>query len=77
MLTKTVMYFLRVFNFLWYILGAVRSMRHFKSEVDSVKLDVECGLILSDASVSPVQGDLVVCYEYKEEDRDVEWDLQF
>jgi len=57
--------------------GLLRSMKHFKSEVDSVKMDVECGLILSDQSVGPLVGDTIVCFEYKDKQMDIDWDLQF
>uniref|UniRef100_G3MKY6 Translation initiation factor IF-2, mitochondrial n=1 Tax=Amblyomma maculatum TaxID=34609 RepID=G3MKY6_AMBMU len=57
--------------------GPLASMRHLKNEVDTIKKDVECGLMLQDASVRFQQGDILVCYTMKQVPQETDWDPGF
>ncbi|XP_077537137.1 mitochondrial translation initiation factor 2 [Haemaphysalis longicornis] len=57
--------------------GPLVSMRHLKNEVDTIKKDVECGLMLEDASVRFSHGDLLVCYSIKQVPQETDWDPGF
>jgi len=57
--------------------GSLRSLKHFKNEVESVKNDVECGLSFDDQSVAPQTGDVVVCFEYRQMKPELDWNLEF
>uniref|UniRef100_A0A1B6EDF4 Translation initiation factor IF-2, mitochondrial n=2 Tax=Clastoptera arizonana TaxID=38151 RepID=A0A1B6EDF4_9HEMI len=57
--------------------GTLESMRHLKTEVDSIKKDVECGLRLADSTVRYLPGDTIVCYIKKKEPRKSDWDPGF
>ncbi|XP_064623673.1 translation initiation factor IF-2, mitochondrial-like [Lineus longissimus] len=57
--------------------GSLLSLKHFKNEVDSIKLDVECGLSFSDKSIAIQPGDTIVCYTIKEVEQTIDWDLDF
>ncbi|XP_071453637.1 translation initiation factor IF-2, mitochondrial [Hetaerina americana] len=57
--------------------GELHSMRHLKNEVDSIKMDVECGLQLSDQTVRFKPGDTIICYELREESRKTDWNPGF
>lgn len=55
----------------------MESMRHLKNEVDSIKKDVECGLMFDDKTVIGQPGDTVVCYTIKMEKQQIDWDPGF
>lgn len=57
--------------------GPLSSMRHLKNEVDSIKKDVECGLMLADSSVRFQHGDVLVCYTVKQVPQETDWDPGF
>lgn len=57
--------------------GTLSSMRHLKSEVDSIKTDLECGLQLSDKNIDFQQGDKLVCYEKRKVPQQTTWDPGF
>jgi len=57
--------------------GELSSLKHFKNEVDSIKTDVECGLSFVDQSVSAQPGDVVVCFELKQKQQELDWVLDF
>jgi translation initiation factor IF-2 len=60
------------------VAGPIESLRHIKSDVDTIKTDVECGLVLTDSrdsTVLPEPGDRVVCYELKEVKQSLDWTL--
>lgn len=57
--------------------GALESMRHLKSEVDTIKSGVECGLRLDDQSVEAENGDTLVCYTTKTMEQKTDWDPGF
>ena len=57
--------------------GELHSLRHLKNEVESVKKDVECGLSFDDLTLTARAGDIIVCYEMKEEPQKLDWDLDF
>ena len=52
-------------------------MRHLKNEVDSVKKDVECGLMLDDPEVRFQPGDVLVCYRTVRREQTTDWDPGF
>ncbi|KAH6926019.1 hypothetical protein HPB50_012958 [Hyalomma asiaticum] len=57
--------------------GPLVSMRHLKSEVESVKKDVECGLMFQDPNVRFKHGDILVCYSIKQVPQETDWDPGF
>lgn len=52
-------------------------MRHLKSEVDSIKKDVECGLQLADKSIEAEPGDRIICYTIKKQKQTIDWSPGF
>lgn len=52
-------------------------MRHLKNEVESIKKDIECGLMFEDKTVIPVTGDTVVCFVTKKKQQEIDWDPGF
>lgn len=67
-------FFYKYFNF---TIGKLVSMRHLKNEVESIKTNVECGLQLDDQDVEPKEGDTVLCYTWKKEKQNIDWDPGF
>jgi translation initiation factor IF-2 len=59
--------------------GEMEQMRHLKSEVDTIKKDLECGLRLKgyEADVGAQMGDTVVCYTINKKPQETEWDPGF
>lgn len=57
--------------------GELASLRHFKNEVDSIKVDVECGLMFKDHSIEALPGDTILCYEMVNVPQELEWDTEF
>lgn len=57
--------------------GQLDSMRHLKSEVDTIKKDLECGLRLQDFQVEAKPGDVVVCYTTNKKLQETDWDPGF
>ncbi|XP_043214904.1 translation initiation factor IF-2, mitochondrial-like isoform X1 [Amphibalanus amphitrite] len=57
--------------------GTLSSMRHLKNEVDTVKKDVECGLMLADPEVRFQPGDVLVCYRTVRREQTTDWDPGF
>ena len=57
--------------------GRAASIKHLKSEVDTIKKDVECGIRLDNASLQLSPGDKLVCYEMKKVPQTVDWDPGF
>ncbi|KAH8027590.1 hypothetical protein HPB51_007140 [Rhipicephalus microplus] len=57
--------------------GPLVSMRHLKNEVESIKKDVECGLMFQDANVRFQHGDVLVCYSIKQVPQETDWDPGF
>lgn len=55
----------------------MESMRHLKNEVESIKKDVECGLMFEDKTIMAQSGDIVVCYTTKMEKQTIDWDPGF
>ena len=55
--------------------GSLHSLKHFKTEVESIKNDVECGLSFKDQTVAPQTGDVVVCFEYRKVKQELNWNL--
>ena len=52
-------------------------MRHLKTEVDTIKTDVECGLRLDDPSISFQPGDTLVCYKIRHDPQVTDWNPGF
>ncbi|KAL3216167.1 hypothetical protein MRX96_006378 [Rhipicephalus microplus] len=59
------------------LIGPLVSMRHLKNEVESIKKDVECGLMFQDANVRFQHGDVLVCYSIKQVPQETDWDPGF
>lgn len=57
--------------------GQLDSMRHLKSEVDTIKKDIECGLRFQDFQVEAKAGDVVVCYIMNKKPQETLWDPGF
>jgi translation initiation factor IF-2 len=57
--------------------GVLQSLRHLKAEVDTIKKDVECGIRLDNPKFEFLAGDLIQCYELREEVQKCEWDPGF
>ncbi|KAH7941904.1 hypothetical protein HPB49_018450 [Dermacentor silvarum] len=57
--------------------GPLVSMRHLKNEVESIKKDVECGLMFQDPNVRFKHGDILVCYSIKQVPQETDWDPGF
>lgn len=57
--------------------GELESMRHLKSEVDTIRSGVECGLRLADQEVEAQNGDTLVCYTTKTVEQKTDWDPGF
>jgi len=52
-------------------------MKHLKSEVDSIKNGVECGIAFQDEEAVPKEGDVIVCYQLVDVPQKSEWDPGF
>ncbi|KAF7266698.1 hypothetical protein GWI33_019990 [Rhynchophorus ferrugineus] len=57
--------------------GPLASMRHLKSEVDIIKAETECGLQLSDSSITFEKDDVLTCFEIKRLPQKTEWSPGF
>ncbi|CAN8000254.1 unnamed protein product [Ixodes hexagonus] len=57
--------------------GSLSSMRHLKNEVDTIKKDVECGLMFQDSGVRFQHGDVLVCFSVKQVPQESDWDPGF
>ncbi|XP_051159075.1 translation initiation factor IF-2, mitochondrial [Leptopilina boulardi] len=53
------------------------SMRHLKSEVDSIKKDMECGLLFDDSTITFQPNDLIVSYKIRHELQHTNWNPGF
>lgn len=52
-------------------------MKHLKTEVESIKIEVECGLTFADSTIIPEIGDSLVCYKNINVPQELDWDLGF
>ncbi|XP_066586310.1 translation initiation factor IF-2, mitochondrial [Prorops nasuta] len=57
--------------------GKLASMRHLKTEVNTVKVDVQCGLRVEDPTVSFMPGDIIVCFKTNEVTQETKWNPGF
>ncbi len=57
--------------------GELSSLHHFKSEVETIKTDVECGVSFVDHTVQPQPGDTILCYQTKDIAQEIDWELEF
>ncbi|XP_044763644.1 translation initiation factor IF-2, mitochondrial [Coccinella septempunctata] len=57
--------------------GPLSSLRHHKNEVETIKVNSECGLQLSDKTVTFQQGDTIQCLEKVLKPRHIDWDPGF
>ncbi|XP_059138650.1 translation initiation factor IF-2, mitochondrial-like [Physella acuta] len=57
--------------------GKVVSLKHFKNEVDSVKKEQECGLSLDDPNFEFQPQDIIVNYDIKLIEQEIDWDPGF
>ena len=63
------------FDFL--VSGSIASIKSFKDEVDSVKKEQECGIAIDDQEFVFQSQDLIVNFEIKEVDQEIDWDHGF
>lgn len=56
---------------------SVISLRHEKSDVESIKKDVECGLRIENKEISFMEGDVIVCYSEKYIPQCTDWNPGF
>lgn len=52
-------------------------MKHFKSEVDTIKMDRECGLVMADRDLRFEVGDIITCYDVREVEQEIDWSPGF
>lgn len=57
--------------------GKITSMKYFKDEVDSIRKEQECGIAIDDQDFTFQPQDLIVNYEIKEVDQEIDWDHGF
>ncbi|KAM0728749.1 Translation initiation factor IF-2, mitochondrial [Formica fusca] len=57
--------------------GKLVSMRHMKTETETIKINVECGLRLEDFTLSFKPGDVLVCYQIGQKSQETDWDPGF
>ncbi|XP_070179262.1 translation initiation factor IF-2, mitochondrial-like [Littorina saxatilis] len=57
--------------------GELTSLKHFKSEVESVKMDRECGISVDNPNIQFQVGDVIVCYDTKEVEQEIDWTTGF
>ena len=57
--------------------GNLKSMKHHKEEVDTIKRGTECGLQLQDGEITFLPGDVLVCYEKRMKSQVTTWDPGF
>lgn len=57
--------------------GALSSLKHFKAEVDTIKVDRECGVSVEDEDLEFEVGDTIVCYDEREVEQDIDWSPGF
>ncbi|GFR85012.1 translation initiation factor IF-2 [Elysia marginata] len=53
--------------------GFISSMKYFKDEVDSIKKEQECGIAIDDQDFTFEPQDLIVNFEIKEVDQEIDW----
>ncbi|CAL1269851.1 unnamed protein product [Larinioides sclopetarius] len=59
------------------VLGLISSLRHEKSDVETIKKDVECGLMVADTEISFEPGDIIICYDPKSVAQETDWNPGF
>ncbi|XP_047492575.1 translation initiation factor IF-2, mitochondrial-like isoform X2 [Penaeus chinensis] len=57
--------------------GPLLSMRHHKSEVETVNRDKECGLMFEDETLRFEPGDQIICYKINKVKQITDWDPGF
>ena len=53
------------------------SLKHFKTEVETIKRDRECGISVEDEDLLFQVGDEIVCFETEEVEQEIDWDPGF
>lgn len=53
--------------------GKANEIRHLKDEVETVKTNQECGIMLDNAQVEFKQGDKVICYRLVDKMQETDW----
>ncbi|XP_034249343.1 translation initiation factor IF-2, mitochondrial isoform X2 [Thrips palmi] len=76
---KSIMYanFVLMLTCFFPLLGSIASLRHIKTEVNSMKHGTECGLMLGDSSIPVKLGDTIVCFKHNLVQKPVEWNPGF
>ncbi|PVD25850.1 hypothetical protein C0Q70_13514 [Pomacea canaliculata] len=57
--------------------GEIKSLKHFKVEVESIKMDRECGINVDDPNLEFQVGDVIICYDVREMEQDIDWQPHF
>ena len=66
---------------LFFIPGNLKSLKHFKSEVETIGSGQECGVLIdsetnlipSETNIQLQTGDTIQCIEIREEDQEIDW----
>lgn len=53
--------------------GPIVSLKHHKSEVETIKQDTECGLSISDNEIQFERGDVIICYRNYTAEQTLDW----
>ncbi|CAG2217985.1 MTIF2 [Mytilus edulis] len=53
--------------------GPIVSLKHHKSEVETIKQDTECGLSISDNEIKFERGDVIICYRNYTAEQTLDW----
>ena len=53
------------------------SLKHIKTEINTVKKNVEFGISFKDPNIEVKSGDKIVCYDIKMIQSPIEWNLGF
>lgn len=57
--------------------GTLSSLKHLKTEVDSIKKDTDCGISLSDTNIEFKLGDKIICFKTVKISPDIDWEPEF
>lgn len=58
-------------------IGKLHMLKHFKSEVEDIKENMECGLALLNYDLDILAGDSILCFEEYDFQPKVDWTLPF
>lgn len=59
--------------YFFFFSGPIVSLKHHKSEVETIKQDTECGLSISDNEIKFERGDVIICYRNYTAEQTLDW----